>query len=113
MTARAEQLELVAIPDDAAIRIETQEQYIARVLPKLTQLAREFASARADRRVHAGALRDEAKRHGIITGEEKGRKLSFIHQVFPKAGFVRTDATEWSNGNLNRVWYLPLPEDRS
>ena len=106
---------MTAPADQLAFDYESDEVYKARLLPKLIPLARELASARVDRRLTSSELRKAAKDRGMLTGEEKGRRLSFLHEVFPKAGFKATDVFErsdigQSHRNLNRVWYLPSPE---
>jgi hypothetical protein len=107
MTARAEQLEFVT---------ESNKEYAARMLPRLIPIARMLAALAHDHRVSAADVRRVAEDWHILTGEERGRRLSFIHEVFPKSGLLATDVYERSDHpkagrNLNRVWYLPSPEE--
>lgn len=94
---------------------ESDREYAARLLPRLIPIARELATARADRRLTVADLRQEAVKRGVLTGAEQGRRLSFLHEVFPGAGFEPTADYERStipkaHRNLGRVWYLTEPE---
>lgn len=96
--------------------VESDAEYKARILPRLIEIARALAIGAADRRCSSSRLRRAAVERGVLTGHEKGRRLSFIHGVFPKAGFKPTDSYERSDipqahRNLGRVWYLPTPDE--
>ncbi len=103
MTARALQLEF---------DVERDEEYAARMLAVLVPIARELGLHAVDRRVTVTDLRLAAEARGLLTGAERGRRLSFIHDVMPKAGFeptaeFRRSTITKSHRNLQRVWYLP------
>lgn len=101
---------------DLFAALETDAEYKARIVPRLIELARALAIGSLDRRCSSSRLRRAAVERGVLTGNEKGRRLSFIHGVFPKAGFKPTDVFErsdiaQSHRNLNRLWYLPTPDE--
>lgn len=78
---------------------------IARLIP----LAQELAIKAADRGITVASLRTYAVSRGILTGEERGRRLSFLGVVMKKAGLVATDEyrrshIDRSHGNLHRVF---------
>lgn len=108
MTARAEQL---------GFDYENDKEFAARMLPRLIPIARELATARPDRRLTVADLRHEAVKRGVLTGAEKGKRLSFIHEVFPSAGFeptaeFRRSDIPRSHRNLHRVHFYPSPDPR-
>ena len=100
--------------EQLGLEFETDRDYANRMLPLLVAIARELGGASIDRRVTVAEIRYEAEQRGILTGLERGKRLSFIHEVFPKAGFEATAEFRRSflpraHRNLNRVWYLPEP----
>lgn len=97
-----------------AFGFETDKEFSARLVPRLIPIAQRIAAAAADRRVTVADLRHAAVKAGVLTGDEQGKRLSFLHEVFPKAGFEKTEQYRRSDipkahHNLNLVWYLPEP----
>lgn len=80
---------------------------IARLVP----LARELATKAGASGITVSNLRLAAVARGLLTGQETGRRLSFLGAVMRKAGLRNTG--EWrrsdvqrSHGNLNAIWVL-------
>lgn len=93
---------------------ETNEEFSARLMPRLIPVAKRVGELAVDRRATVADLRHAAVKDGVLTGEEEGKRLSFLHEVFPKAGFEKTGQYRRSdipksNSNLHVVWYLPEP----
>lgn len=107
-----------AAPRQLEFGYETDKEFAARLVPRLIPIARELAHTAVDRRVTAADLRHAAEQRGVLTGAESGKRLSFIHEVFPDAGFEKTadfrrSDIPRSHRNLNRVWYLPERENHA
>jgi len=103
MTAPAGQL---------GLDLGSDRSYADALIRALVPIARALATRASDRKITVANLRHAAEQRGLLTGAERGRRLSFIHSVFPKAGFLRTDDYRRSDlprshGNLHRLWYLP------
>lgn len=84
---------------------EAQDRLVERLKP----LAIELAAAARGRGIIVADVRARAVERGILTGEEKGRWLSFLWRVPKVAGLVEKDewrrsAIDQSHGNLQRVW---------
>lgn len=97
-----------------AFGFETDKEFSDRLVPRLIPIAQRIGAAAIDRRVTVADLRHAAVKEGVLTGEEEGKRLSFLHKVFPRAGFEKTDQYRRSDipkahYNLNVVWYLPEP----
>lgn len=77
----------------------------------LTPVALELARRARPEGVTVADLRAEATRRGLLTGEESGRRLSYLGVVMKAAGlhptgrFVRS-SIDRSHGNLHQVWTL-------
>jgi hypothetical protein len=82
-----------------------------RDIERLVPLAQEIAKKAGCIGITVSDLRLYAVHRGILTGEEEGRRLSFLGAVMPKAGltatarFRRSDVDR-AHGNLNVVWVL-------
>jgi hypothetical protein len=105
VTARYEQI---------PFSFETDKEYAARLIPRLIPIAQYVASLAEGRKITVAHLRRAAVERGVLTGEERGKRLSFLHQVMPLAGGLATDEYRRSDipkahSNLNRVWYFPEP----
>jgi hypothetical protein len=78
---------------------------IDRLIPLCLELAK-----RGDE-ITVADLREEAVARGLLTGQETGRRLSFLGAVMRSAGLRNTGQwrrshIERSHGNLMRVWKL-------
>ncbi|NUO62449.1 MAG: hypothetical protein HOQ11_10185 [Gemmatimonadaceae bacterium] len=80
-----------------------------RDIERLAPIARALAEDAGRRGITVADVRHEAERRGILTGEERGRRLSFLGSVMKAAGLVPTG--EWrrsdiprSHGNLHQVY---------
>lgn len=88
---------------------EMRKADIARLVP----LAVELAERAGSNGVRVENLRLAAVQRGVLTGEERGRRLSFLGVVMKRAGLVNTGRYERSrtikraHGNLGAVWCLP------
>lgn len=86
----------------------------ARDIERLIPLALELA-AKAEC-ITVSNLRIAAVQRGLLTGEEEGRRLSFLGAVMQAAGLERTgqyrrSGVPKSHGNLLAEWRLPrVPE---
>jgi hypothetical protein len=84
---------------------ETRARDIARLVP----LAQEIAEKSRDFGYTVSDIRITAVQRGLLTGEEKGRRLSFLHAVPKAAGHTQTGQyrrsdVQKAHGNLNAVW---------
>lgn len=84
------------------------ERMIARLVP----IAQELARAAAGNGITVANVRIAAVNQGILTGQETGRRLSFLGVVMKKAGLVptpeyRRSHIDKSHGNLHRVFVSP------
>lgn len=109
------QLDLLDRPDPARAKPNWAERYTpaqrAADVARLVPLARELAKKTGTKGITVSNLRLAAVARGLLTGEETGRRLSFLGSVMKKAGLTRTG--EWrrsdvqrSHGNLNAIWVL-------
>lgn len=79
---------------------------------RLVPLARELAVAAGANGVTVANLRSIAVARGILTGQEKGRRLSYLGVVLKRAGLTptgeyRRSHIDRSHGNLHAVYVLP------
>lgn len=100
--------------EQLGFNLETNKEYSARLMPRLIPIAKRVAELAVDRRATVADLRHAAVKAGVLTGEEPDKRLSFLHEVFPKAGFEKTGQYRRSdipksNSNLHVVWYLHEP----
>lgn len=54
-----------------------------------------------------GECREAFVRHGVATGGEEGRQLSFLGRVPTLAHAVKRGDFRWYNGNRQPVWVMP------
>jgi hypothetical protein len=78
----------------------------------LVPLARELAHRAGPDGITVSDLRLYAVQRGLLTGEERGRQLSYLGKVMSAAGLMRTggyrrSAIRKAHGNLGAVWRLP------
>jgi hypothetical protein len=83
----------------------------ARDIERLIPLARELAQKAGPHGITVSNLRLAAVSRGLLTGEETGRRLSFLGAVMRRAALINTG--QWrrsdigrSHGNLNAIWIL-------
>ena len=80
-------------------------------IERLIPLARELATKAGHQGITVSNLRLAAVARGLLTGQEAGRRLSFLGAVMKRAGlrntgtFRRSDV-ERAHGNLGVVWRL-------
>lgn len=84
----------------------------ARDSERLQALAVELAQKAGRNGVCVSDLRIAAVNRGLLTGEERGRRLSFLGAVMRKAGLVSTGQYRRSDipkahGNLGLIWVAP------
>lgn len=80
-----------------------------RDLDRLIPLARELAEKAGEYGCTVSDVRIVAVQRGILTGEERGRRLSFLGKLMPAAGLVATgqyrrSSVDRSHSNLHAVW---------
>jgi hypothetical protein len=104
-----------ADPVKRAARLEKRRERYAiesRDIERLTPLAAELAERAGERGITISDLRIAAENRGLLTGEEQGRRLSFLGQVMQRAGLAkngryrRSDVPR-SHGNLHAEWVSP------
>lgn len=83
----------------------------ARTIERLVPIARELAARAGRHGICVADVRLAAVQRGYLTGEERGRRLSFLGAVMRKAGLVQTgdyrrSVIDRSHGNLHAVWVL-------
>lgn len=83
-----------------------------RDIERLVPIARELAERARGHGVTIADVRLTAVNRGILTGEEQGRRLSFLGVVMKKAGLVATNEYRRSHigrshGNPHRVFVTP------
>ena len=83
-----------------------------RDIQRLIPLAIELARVAGPDGVTVANVRSIAVARGILTGEEKGRRLSYLGKVLQRAGLVSTGEYRRSHigrshGNLHAVYVLP------
>lgn len=82
-----------------------------RDIERLVPLAQELAQKAGKHGVTVSNLRFAAIKDGLLTGEEQGRRLSFLGKVMHAAGLVstgqyrRSDIAK-SHGNIQLIWTL-------
>lgn len=87
------------------------EQDIERQIERMAAIARELGEKAGDRGCTISDVRITAENRGVLTGEERGRRLSYLGTVMKRAGlepteeFRRSDIPR-SNGNLHRVYRM-------
>lgn len=84
----------------------------------LVPVAKELARKAGQSGVTVADLRLAAVQRGLLSGNEKGRELSYLGSVMRAAGLVGTDqfrrsVIERSHGNLHRLFVEPLAERRT
>ena len=84
----------------------------ARDIERLLPLARELAQRAGPSGVTVSDLRLAAVQRGLLTGEERGRELSWLGKVCEAAGLVNTGRTRRSvivrsHGNRHSVFVAP------
>lgn len=98
-----------AMSDQLAIDFRADaERDIERLIP----IALELARAAGEQGVTVASLRSIAVARGILTGQEKGRRLSYLGVVLKRAGLrptgeYRRSHIDRSHGNLHAVYVLP------
>lgn len=107
---RGTELSLFANPSTAPGRNADRLGRVAREL--LERLARELARDAGPDGICVDDLRIAATRRGLITGEETGRRLSYLGGLMKSAGLrgtaqYRRSKIERSHGNLNKIWVSP------
>lgn len=80
-----------------------------RDIERLIPLAKELAERAGDHGITVSNLRFAAVQKQLLTGEETGRRLSFLGAVMRKAGLVKTESfrrsdVRKSHGNNHRIW---------
>lgn len=81
-----------------------------RDVERLVPVARELATSAGADGVTVGDLRTAAVARGLLTGEERGKRLAFLGGVMRAAGLVRSEeyrrsSIDRSHGNLHVVWH--------
>lgn len=82
-----------------------------RQIDRLVPIARELAAKAGAQGITVSDVRIVAEARGLLTGEERGRRLSYLGKVMEAAGlaktgdFRRSDIPR-SHGNLHAVWRL-------
>jgi hypothetical protein len=84
----------------------------SRDIERLVPIARELAEKARGHGVTIADVRIAAVNRGILTGDESGRRLSFLGVVMRKAGLTATNEYRRSHitkshGNPHRVFVLP------
>jgi hypothetical protein len=84
----------------------------ARQIERLVPLAVELAERAGTSGITISDVRVTAENRGILTGEEKGARLSYLGKVMEAAGLTATPHFRRSNipkshGNLHRVFVHP------
>jgi hypothetical protein len=87
------------------------ESDIARQIERMADIARELGARAGDSGVTISDVRIAAENRGVLTGEERGRRLSYLGVVMRRAGLVPTDEFRRSDipkshGNVHRVFIL-------
>lgn len=82
-----------------------EERQIARLVP----IARELAQRAYPSSITFADVRIVAEARGLLTGEERGRRLSYGGKVMQAAGLQKTDeirrsTVPKSHGNWHRAW---------
>lgn len=82
------------------------------LIETLVPLAQELAKKAGETGVTVADLRITAVQRGLLTGEEKGRALSFLGAVMKRAGLqatyeLRRSQIPATHGIRNRVWVRP------
>lgn len=83
-----------------------------RDIERLVPLARELAAKAGAAGVTVTDLRLYAEQRGVLTGQESGRRLSYLGAVMKAAGLVNTSEHRRSfivrtHGNLQSIWRAP------
>lgn len=97
---------------DLPLWAERREPSIARQIERLAPLARELAERAHPSPITVADVRIAAENRGWLTGEERGRRLSWLGAVMKAAGLVATGQFVRSplpraHGNLLQTWRLP------
>lgn len=97
---------------EGADRPMTPEERNQRDIDRLVPLARELAQKAGRHGVTVADLRTHAVNRGLLTGEEQGRRLSFLGSLMKAAALhptpsFRRSHIDRSNGNLQRIWVAP------
>jgi hypothetical protein len=109
------QLDLLDRPDPASSKPGWAEGYTPREraadIDRLVPLARELAKKAGTKGITVSNLRLAAVSRGLLTGQETGRRLSFLGTVMRRAGLNkaggwRRSDVEQSHGNLTAIWVL-------
>lgn len=98
------------MPDPLQLGLEALDGTAAKndhLIRRLVPVARGLAARGGP--ITVADVREEAVRLGILTGEEKGRALSFLGSVMRRAGLRplgvwRRSSIEKTHGNLNQEW---------
>jgi hypothetical protein len=103
---------LIPLPPEAQRGLEKSASNKEDLILRLVPLARELAGKAGLSGVTVHDVRIVAVQRGLLTGEEKGRQLSFLGAVMKRAGLVATSEMRRSpvpksHGNLGRVWRQP------
>ena len=80
-----------------------------RDIERLVPIAQELARIAGPHGITIANVRHAAEARGLLTGAERGRRLSFLGAVMKAAGLVATEDYRRSdiprsNGNLHRIW---------
>ena len=81
-------------------------------IERIKPVWRELAEKAGEHGVTASDVRIVAQQRNILTGEEKGRELSYLPSAARRAGLIPTDRTrrstiKKSHGNRHTIWTLP------
>jgi hypothetical protein len=87
-------------------------------IQRLVPLAQELARKAGDSGVTVGDLRLYAVHRRLLTGQERGRQLSWLGGVMKAAGLLptseyRRSSIEKSHGNVHRVFVAPQETRKS
>jgi hypothetical protein len=91
----------------------TAEDPVRDLLEKnLVRIAQELAMRAGKHGVTVCDIRIHAEQRGLLTGEERGRQLSWLCLIPRKAGLkstgqVRPSTRPRAHGNFQRTWVLP------
>ena len=79
-----------------------------RDIARCAEIARALAWKHGEAGITMEDVREEAVKRGVLTGEEQGRRLSWLSQVPRAARLVSTGKRRYTaSKNPNVVWVLP------
>lgn len=88
---------------------EVKDAWRSRQIERLAPIAAELANRAGPHGITVADVRHAAVQRGLLTGEERGRELSYLHAVPKAAGLIATGGTRRSfiarsHANRHTVW---------